>query len=113
MAWGFAWTFLDIPEGDLPLFITLQMPGPPASVLCGGMSGMAFVAHEPLPSISHIVFNRVPGSPKLDATNHYFYADPGAIAADFADLGFKVPGADRLDAFTRARPARLPPPVEP
>lgn len=89
------------PEGELPLFITLQVPGPPASVLCGVMSGMAFVAHEPLPSACRIVFIRVPDSPRLDATNRYFDPDPGAIAADLADLGLKVPEADRLDAFTR------------
>jgi len=43
----------------------------------------------------------VPDTPRLDATNRYFDPDPGAIAADLADLGFKVPEADRLDAFTR------------
>jgi hypothetical protein len=90
------------PEGEVPLFISLQVPGPPASVLCGIMSGMAFVSHEPLPSASRIVFIRVPDTPRIDGTNRYFDPVPGAIAADLVDLGFDVPEADRLDAFARA-----------
>jgi len=89
------------PEGEVPLFISLQVPGPPASVLCGIMSGMAFVSHEPLPSASRIVFIRVPDTPRIDGTNRYFDPLPGAIAADLLDLGFDIPEADRLDAFTR------------
>jgi len=89
------------PEGEVPLFISLQVPGPPASVLCGVMSGMAFVSHEPLPSASRIVFIRVPDTPRIDGTNRYFDPAPGAIAADLVDLGFDIPEADRLDAFAR------------
>ncbi len=89
------------PEGDVPLFISLQIPGPPASVLCGVMSGVAFVSSEPLPSACRIVFIRVPDTPRLDGTNRYFDPVPGAIAADLVALGLNVPEADRLDAFTR------------
>ena len=89
------------PDGEVPLFISLQVPGPPASVLCGIMSGMAFVSNEPLPSASRIVFIRVPDTPRIDVTNRYFDPVPGAIAADLVDLGFDIPEADRLDAFTR------------
>ena len=89
------------PDGDVPLFISLQIPGPPASVLCGVMSGVAFVSHEPLPSACRIVFIRVPDTPRLDGTNRYFDPVPGAITADLVDLGLAVPEADRLDAFTR------------
>jgi len=89
------------PEGEVQLFISLQVPGPPASVLCGIMSGMAFVSHEPLPSPSRIVFIRVPDTPRIDGTKRYFDPVPGAIAADLVDLGFDIPEADRLDAFTR------------
>ena len=38
---------------------------------------------------------------RLDTTNRYFDPAPGAIAADLADLGMKLPEADRFDAFTR------------
>lgn len=90
------------PAGDLPVFISLQIPGPPASVLCGIMSGAAFVSSEPLPSASRIVFVRAPDTPLLAQTNRYFNPDPGAIAADLIELGLKLPEADALDAFTRA-----------
>jgi hypothetical protein len=89
------------PDGDLPLFISLTVPGPPASVLCGVMSGSAFVAHDSLPSACRIIFVRVPETPRLASTNRYFDPVPGAIAADLADLGANIAEADRFDAFTR------------
>jgi hypothetical protein len=89
------------PDGDVPVFISLQIPGPPASVLCGVMSGMAFVSHEPLQSACRIVFIRVPDTPRLDGTNRYFDPVPGAVAADLAGLGLHVRETDRLDAFMR------------
>lgn len=87
------------PDGDMPVFISLQLPAPPASVLCGVMSGVAFIAHEPLPSACRMVFIRVPDTPKLNDTNRFFDPVPGAIAADLADLGLDIQEADRLDAF--------------
>jgi len=89
------------PDGDMPVFISLQLPGPPASVLCGVMSGVAFIAHEPLPSASRIVFIRVPDTPALDGSNRFFDPAPGAIATDLVDLGVNISEADRLDAFAR------------
>jgi hypothetical protein len=85
------------PDGDVPLFISLQIPGPPASVLCGVMSGVAFISQEPLPSACRIVFIRVPDTPRLDATNRYFNPIAGAIGADLVELGLNIPDADRLD----------------
>lgn len=89
------------PDGDMMLFVSLQVPGPPASMLCGVMSGVAFVAHESLPSACRIAFIRVPETPRLDATNRYLDPVPGAIAADLADLGVTLAEAGRFDAFTR------------
>ena len=89
------------PVGDIPLFFSLQMPGPPASVLCGVMSGVAFLSHEPLPTACRVVFIRVPDTPKLDFTNRYVDPVAGAVAADLAELGLAVANAERLDAFTR------------
>jgi hypothetical protein len=85
----------------MPAFISLQLPGPPANVLCGVMSGVAFLAHEPLPSASRIVFIRVPDTPGLDGSNRFFDPAPGTIAADLVDLGVTISEADRLDSFTR------------
>lgn len=96
------------PVGDIPLFFSLQMPGPPASVLCGVMSGVAFLSHEPLPTACRIVFIRVPDTPKLDATNRYVDPVAGAVAADLADLGLAVAEAGRLDAFAREFLGTLP-----
>mgnify|MGYP006995602862 CR=1 FL=1 len=90
------------PDGDMPAFISLQLPGPPASVLCGVMSGVAFISHEPLPSASRIVFVRVPDTPALDTSNRFFDPAPGTITTDLADLGVNVVEAGRLDAFTRS-----------
>ena len=89
------------PDGDLPLFISVTVPGPPASVLCGAMSGSAFVAHDSLPSACRIIFVRVPETARLASTNRYFDPVPGAIVADLADLGANIAEADRFDAFTR------------
>ena len=89
------------PDGDMPAFISLTVPGPPANVLCGVMSGVAFVAHEPLPSASRIIFMRVPDTPGLDGSNRYFDPVPGTIAADLVDLGVNITEAGRLDSFTR------------
>lgn len=89
------------PDGDMVLFVSLQVPGPPASILCGVMSGVAFVAHESLPSACRIAFIRVPETPRLDAGNRYLEPAPGAIAADLAELGVTLAEAGRFDAVTR------------
>lgn len=101
------------PDGDVPVFISLQVPGPPASVLCGVMSGVAFVSHEPLASMSRIVFIRVRDTPRLDGTNRYFDPVPGAIAADLVDLGVNISEGARLDALTREFVGTIPNQVTP
>ena len=88
-------------DGDMPLSISVPMPGPPASVLCGVMSGMAFVSHDALPSACRIVFIRVPETARLEATNCYLEPRPGAIATDLRGFEVNLAHADRLDTFTR------------
>ena len=90
------------PDGDLPLFLSLQVPGPPASVLCGVMSGVAFVAHESLPSACRIVFIRVPDTPMLNRTNRYFESIPAPSRPTSRISGVNAQEADRLDALTRS-----------
>jgi hypothetical protein len=65
------------------------------------MSGVAFLAHEPLPSACRIVFIRVRDTPNLNNTNRFFEPVAGAISADLVDLGIDLPEAGRLDAFVR------------
>ncbi|HEY4251344.1 MAG TPA: hypothetical protein VGM87_09085 [Roseomonas sp.] len=89
-------------DGDMVLFLSLQVPGPPASMLCGIMAGAAFVAHESLPSACPVAFIRVPETPRLEAGNRYIEPVPGTIAADLADLGVTPAEADRFDAMIRA-----------
>ncbi|MBP0494313.1 hypothetical protein [Roseomonas indoligenes] len=89
------------PEGNMTLFFSLQVPGPPASVLSGIMSGVAFVAHESVPSACRIALVRVPETPRLDASNRYLEPLPGAIASDLSELGVSLTEADSFDAFSR------------
>lgn len=89
-------------DGGLPLFVTLQLPGPPASVMCGVMSGTAFVAAESLPCSSRVMFVRVPDDARLDATNRYLDAAPGAVANDLSELGLAARDLAELDAMARA-----------
>lgn len=95
------------PEGDMPFFMTMLVPGPPASVLCGVISGVAFVAHDPLPSASRILCVRVPDDPALDRSNRYMAPAPGAIAADLQASGLPMTTAGDFDAAVREflRPA--------
>lgn len=88
-------------DSDFPLFISVQTPGPPASVLCGVMSGVTFISHEPISSACRIIFIRVPDTPALGRTNRYLDPVPGAIRADLAGMGLDVPNSDRLDELVR------------
>lgn len=75
------------PEGNLPLFILLHLPGSPASVMTGIMAGAAFLSHDPLPTAGGFVAVRVPDATRLEATNRYIDFQPNAIASDLAALG--------------------------
>ena len=84
-------------DGNLPLFATLIMPGPPASALCGILSGAAFVAHAALPSASRFLAVRVTDTAGLAASNRYVDPAPGFLTADLAGLGVKPREARALD----------------
>jgi len=56
------------------LFQTFIPPGPPASVLCGVMSGAIVVGHEPQPSTTRIVIVRVRND--ASASNAYLQVSP-------------------------------------
>lgn len=83
------------PGAELPVFMSLHLPRPPASVLCGILSGAAFVSPEPTPTASRIVMVRVPGEAGLEESNRYLMPEPGAIARDLRALGLaeEVPEA--------------------
>jgi hypothetical protein len=87
------------PEGGSPLFVSLFLPGPPASVLCGVMSGATIIGPEALPSTTRMVVVRVPGNP--GGSNRYLSPTPGALSDDLLALGLDLAGASQVDALMR------------
>jgi hypothetical protein len=87
------------PDGDLPISFSLIMPGPPASALCGMMSGVAFVAHVALPSAARVLMVRVPAAAALEASNRYLDPSPGFLTDDLARLGLQPGRRAALDAL--------------
>jgi hypothetical protein len=85
------------PGGEIPIFFSLFLPRPPASILTGILAGATFVSPEPEPSASRIVMIRVPPSGALDATNRYLVPARGIIAADLADLRLLPQAPDQVD----------------
>ena len=59
--------FLDLRDAasELPLFLALYLPAPPASVLTGLVTGATLVGPDPEPSVSRIAAVRVPAKPAL------------------------------------------------
>ena len=86
-------------EDGAPLFITLFLPGPPASVSCGVMSGATIVGPEPRPCATRIAVVRVSAS--ADASNRYMPSDPAEIAGDLAALGLALPDPSAAGTMIR------------
>ena len=78
-------------SSQAPLFLSLFLPTPPASVLTGLMSGATLVGPEPAPSVSRYAAVRVPeaATARVDASNRYMEATAPTIAADLRQLGLK------------------------
>jgi hypothetical protein len=101
-AWLAARTLhMDLREADsgAPLLFSLFAPGPPASALCGVMSGSVIVGPDQQPCASAFVAVRVPADPV--ASNRYVDATPGAIARDLAALGLPLSDPAEVDALLR------------
>ncbi len=77
---------------QLPVFFSAILPGAPISVLCGVVSGAAFVAADGLPSVSRMVAIRVAERIPLEESNRYLDADPAIICADLEALGIQPLG---------------------
>lgn len=91
------------PEDGSPLFVSLFLPGPPASVLCGVMSGAIVVGPEPRPSATRMVVVRVPAD--AGASNRYMELTPGTVADDLTALGMSL--AEPLEVGTLVRDVLL------
>ena len=87
-------------QGMSPLFISLILPGPPASALCGVMSGATVVGPEPEPSTTRFAAVRVPAEPA--DSNRYFEPAPGAVAEDLLAAGLRLSNPAEADALLRA-----------
>lgn len=97
---------LDVREdgSGAPLFLSLFLPAPPASVLTGLMSGATIVGPEPEPSVSRIAAIRVAeaATPRLEASNRYIESTATSIADDLRALGVDFPGLeDAVGALQR------------
>jgi hypothetical protein len=89
---------LDIRDesSQAPLFLSLFLPTPPASVLTGLMSGATLVGPVPEPSVSRYAAVRVPDAAmaRLDASNRYMEAAASTIADDLRQLGLTFQGLE-------------------
>jgi len=89
---------LDVREegSGAPLFLSLFLPAPPASVLTGLLSGATIVGPEPEPSVSRFAAIRVAAAaPHLERSNRYMAPTATQIADDLRALGVDPP---RLEA---------------
>jgi hypothetical protein len=82
-----------------PLFISLHLPGPPASVLSGVISGATAVGPEAQPSASRVVVVRVPSD--AGVSGRYLGLAPGAIAADLLACRMQLPESEQVDGVIR------------
>ena len=101
------------PESDLPLFLALTLPGPPASVLCGIMAGPAFVALKALPTSTRFIAIRVPEGTKLETSNRYLTVADESFTDDLSRLGLQASPLpvldDRIAAFLGTAPDQVRP----
>lgn len=85
------------PEGQMPLFLCMHLPGPPVTALCGIIAGMAFISHEPLPSTSRFLALRVRYDlAGLRATDRYMDADAAVVADDLHAVGLTEAAAREI-----------------
>jgi hypothetical protein len=82
-----------------PVFISLFLPGPPVSVMCGVMSGATLVGPESLPSTTRMVVVRVPGD--ATSSNRYLALAPGALGNDLQTIGLPLADPAGVDAAMR------------
>jgi hypothetical protein len=75
--------------GGAPAYITAFLPGRPASLTCGILSGATFMSPDPEPSATRIAFVRVApaATGELHASNRYLPFSRATLAADLAALG--------------------------
>ena len=70
--------------------LTLITPRPPASVLCGMLSGVTVLDHEPRPSASRLVAVRLPGAEDAGAARGYLPVSAGVLGADLRRCGLRA-----------------------
>jgi hypothetical protein len=81
---------------DLPLFLCLIAPGPPASVLCGVLAGPTLTSNVPAPTSTRFAAVRVPDGPDLDQGNGYLDTEPGLVLDNLAGTGLSIPHRQKV-----------------
>jgi hypothetical protein len=81
---------------DLPLFLCLIVPGPPASVMCGILAGPTLTSNAPAPAATRFAAVRIPDNTDLDEGNGYLDADSGNVLDNLAATGLSLPMRDRV-----------------
>lgn len=86
------------PGSEVPLFMTLFQPTPPASVLAGFLCGATFVGHDQRPSATRILAARLPDATALTPRADR-YLEPGeSVAADLEAAGLTLVAPAEVDA---------------
>lgn len=86
------------PGSEVPLFMTLFQPAPPASVLAGFLCGATFVGQDQRPSATRVLAARLPETAEpARGTNRYL--EPGeSVAADLQAAGLALGAPAEVDA---------------
>jgi hypothetical protein len=87
------------PESGVIFMMTLFMPGPPASVMAGVISGATIMSQDPRPSSARVLVVRAPDAGALLRSNRYIDPQPGTLASDLRALGLELPAAASFDAL--------------
>ncbi len=86
------------PGSEVPLFMTLFHPTPPASVLAGFLCGATFVGHDQRPSATRILAARLPAATvPTPRTDRYLEAGE-SVAADLEAGGLRLAAPAEVDA---------------
>jgi hypothetical protein len=99
------------PVSRVYLCMTLFTPRPPVSVLCGMLSGVTVLDHEPRPSASRFVAARLPVGHNADGTNRYLEVTRRVFSNDLRCYGFpvdKFPDVDPIIQLFLDTDARVP-----
>lgn len=86
------------PGSEVPLFMTLFQPTPPASVLAGFLCGATFVGHDQRPSATRVLAARLPETAERPQGSDRYLEPGGSVAADLEAAGLALGAPAEIDA---------------